>query len=100
VTAWEAHDWARGRVHEHTQGAQVPEASLRVVGKNDVVLSGEDRARRARDRGLVYDYGAAGQQFAGAQLWVDGRRAASSRRRCRWSPASTQSRYGTQVGPC
>lgn len=71
VTAWEAHDFARARTIDHTKGAQLPEATLRVVGVADVILGGTQRARAAR--ALVYDYGADGRRFAGATLVVDGR---------------------------
>lgn len=73
VTAYEAHDYARGRVQEHTEGRQVPEASLRVVGRNDVVLVGEPSARSERDRALVFDYSSGDSRFSGASLWLNGR---------------------------
>lgn len=73
VTAWEAHDFARGRTMDHTDGAQVPEATLRVVGWNDVVLAGDPSARRQRDEALVFDYGTQDKRYAGATLYVDGR---------------------------
>ncbi len=70
LTVWEAHDYARARAIEHTNGAQVPEASLRVVGANDLVLVGDPGARRAVDRALVFDYG---ESLDGATLVIDGR---------------------------
>ncbi len=73
ITAYEAHDYARGRTIEHTDGAQVPEASLRVVGLNDVVLVGDPSARDERDRALVFDYGGEHGPYAGATLFIDGR---------------------------
>ncbi len=72
ITAYEAHDYARLRTMQHTNGAQVPEASLRVVGMNDVVLVGDPLARGERDRALVFDYGT-GAAGAGTTLFVDGR---------------------------
>jgi uncharacterized caspase-like protein len=73
VTAWEAHDYARGRTMEHTEQVQVPEASFRVVGQADLVLTG-DRARRiARDRALVYLYTDPSDALHGARILVDGR---------------------------
>lgn len=73
LTAWEAHDHARGRTVEHTGGAQVPEAAIHVVGEADVVLAGSPSARRARDRALVYLYAGGPQGLDGARLLVDGR---------------------------
>ncbi|MCB9687145.1 MAG: caspase family protein [Alphaproteobacteria bacterium] len=73
LTAWEAHDWARGRAIDRTGGAQVPEATFRVVGQADVVLSGQQGARRRADRALVYLYPTEHHPLAGAALVVDGR---------------------------
>ena len=73
VTAWEAHDYARGRTIDHTSGAQVPEAALRVVGRNDLAFVGDPAARTGRDQALVFDYSGRMSPFAGAQLFVDGR---------------------------
>jgi uncharacterized caspase-like protein len=72
VTAWEVHDYARRRTAEHTDSIQIPEASLRVVGDNDLVFSGELDERSRRDRALVYDYHGR-NHFAGATLIIDGR---------------------------
>jgi uncharacterized caspase-like protein len=73
LTAWEAHDWARGRTIERTEGLQVPEAALRVVGEADVVLAGAPESRKRSDRALVYLYPTERQSLSGAQLIVDGR---------------------------
>ncbi|MEZ4320390.1 MAG: caspase family protein [Myxococcota bacterium] len=73
VTAWEAHDHARAKTLEHTDGRQVPEAALRVVGMADVVLAGEPEKRRQRDRALVYLYAGGQHALSGAELVVDGR---------------------------
>lgn len=73
LTAWEAHDWARGRTIERTDGVQVPEAAFRVVGEADVVLAGAQDARSRADRALVYLYPSERQSMSGAILIVDGR---------------------------
>ncbi|MBX2796849.1 MAG: caspase family protein [Myxococcales bacterium] len=73
VTAWEAHDHARGRTLERTSGAQVPEAAFRVVGTADLVLAGRPRDRKRRDRALVYLYPPPSHPLSGATLSVDGR---------------------------
>lgn len=73
VTAWEAHDHARTRVLAWSDGVQVPEASLRVVGTADLVLAGSPGARRVRDQALVYLYAPESDPLAGGTLTVDGR---------------------------
>lgn len=73
ITAWEAHDHARSRTLEHTHGAQVPEAALRVVGMADVILAGDPQARARRETALVYLYPTQGDAWAGARVLVDGR---------------------------
>ena len=73
LTAWEAHDYARHRTREHTGGVQIPEAALRVVGANDVLLAGAPDARKQRRQALLYDYGGTSSMFAARTLIVDGR---------------------------
>ena len=73
VTTYEAHDYARSRTVTYTQGVQIPEAYFRVVGRNDLVLTGKPEARRVADAGLVYFYGGRGEALDGATLLVDGR---------------------------
>lgn len=73
LTAWEAHDWARGQVMARTDGAQIPEAAFRIVGEADVVLAGDPDPRRRSDRALVYLYPTETQDLSGAALLVDGR---------------------------
>ena len=73
VTAYEAHDWARGKVFERTAGVQLPEAAFRVVGVHDVVLAGAPAQRRASDLALVFAYLPADHPYHGSSLSVDGR---------------------------
>lgn len=73
VTAYEAHDWARGRVYERTDGVQLPEAAFRMVGVHDVVLSGAPDQRRDSDLALVFAYLPGDHPYRGASLEVDGR---------------------------
>ena len=73
VTAWEAHDYARSRVIQNTAAAQVPEATIRVVGQSDLVLAGSPTERASRDRSLVFHYGGGQDAWAGTTLVIDGR---------------------------
>lgn len=73
VTAWEAHDWARGRTVERTQGVQLPEAMFHLQGDADVALVGGEAALQRSDDALVYLYPRAGDPLSGASLVVDGR---------------------------
>ncbi len=72
MTAYEAHDYARGRTLTYTEGVQVPEAALRVVGQADLVLAGRPDARERREEALVYLYQSPGE-LGGTRLVVDGR---------------------------
>jgi uncharacterized caspase-like protein len=71
ISAWEAHDHARLLTEQHTSAVQVPEASLRVVGSQDVVLAGDPDARQQREDALLFSYGA--PRWDGATVVVDGR---------------------------
>lgn len=72
LTAWEAHDFARQRTATHTGDLQVAEASLRVVGSNDLLLAGDEAARSDRNKALLFHYGDHRSAFAGNTLLVDG----------------------------
>jgi uncharacterized caspase-like protein len=72
LTAWEAHDFARHRTAVHTSDMQVAEASLRVVGANDLLLAGDATARSDRNKALLFHYGDRGSAFAGNTLMIDG----------------------------
>lgn len=73
VSAYEAHDYARGRTMAFTDGVQVPEATFRIVGEGDLVLVGSPDERVRRDRALVYLYPLADSTMSGASLTIDGR---------------------------
>ncbi len=72
LSAWEAHDHARARTLERTDGVQVPEAAIRTVGEADLVLAGSVGRRRDVERSLVYLYDGAAD-LDGARVFVDGR---------------------------
>ena len=72
LTAWEAHDYARNRTRDHSGGVQVPEAAIRVVGSNDLILVGNPDERAERDRALIFSYETP-QDLEGAVLVVNGR---------------------------
>lgn len=72
VTAYEAHDHARGRTIARTGGVQVPEATFRIVGEGDLVLVGQPDARVRRSQALVYLYPPTGHDLHGATILVDG----------------------------
>jgi uncharacterized caspase-like protein len=73
LTAWEIHDYARGRTMAHTEGVQVPEAAFRVVGEGDLVIAGDPDPRKRADRALIYLYPTDDAAWTGAALLVDGR---------------------------
>ena len=72
ISVYEAHDHARGKTLAYTTGAQVPEAYFRVVGRNDVILTGNPKDRLKVEVGALYYYGTQGDAFDGATLMVDG----------------------------
>jgi hypothetical protein len=73
VTAYEAHDYSRGKTIAHTGAVQVPEAAFRVVGEADLVLAGNADERVRRERSLVYLYPSETDPLHGASVMVDGR---------------------------
>ncbi len=70
LTAYEAHDHARGRTIQHTEGVQVPEAAFRVIGEGDLALAGRPGAKARRERALIYLYDT---PVADLEVRVDGR---------------------------
>ncbi len=71
LTAYEAHDYARGRTVEHTGGTQIPEAFFRVLGRAEIFLSGTPNPDAAASAALVYAYGSDAQ--LAFSLEIDGR---------------------------
>ena len=67
VSATEAHDYARRRTFEYTDGRQVPTVQSTVVGADPVILAG--RVERA-GLPVLYSYAAG---FEGTQVSIDGR---------------------------
>lgn len=69
VDVTEAHDWARDRTIVHTGGMQVPRAEYRIVGREEVYLSGALATRTAAERALLT---ATDAILARARVLVDG----------------------------
>jgi hypothetical protein len=69
VDVSEAHDYARDRTIVHTGGMQVPRAEYRIVGKEEIYLSGDPKARKAAEKALV---SACDEILAQGTLVVDG----------------------------
>ncbi len=67
VSASEAHDFARERTYEFTQGAQRPTSESQLLGKDPVLLRGEP-ARPGRP--VVYSYAPSAE---GVRVTLDGR---------------------------
>jgi hypothetical protein len=67
VTASEAHDYARARTYEFTEGAQRPTAESEVLGIDPIVLRGQ---RRASGKPVVFSYAHSAEGLA---VKVDGR---------------------------
>ena len=74
ISVWEAHDYARTQTIRTTLNEQIPEARMRVVGADDVILAGDPVSRQRADQfALVYHYGGADAlAWAGATLSLDG----------------------------
>ena len=58
---------------ERTDGAQLPEAMIHLLGNADVALVGEEAALERSDDALVYLYPSADDPLNGASLVIDGR---------------------------
>jgi hypothetical protein len=69
VDVSEAHDYARDRTIRHTGGMQVPRAEYRIVGKEEIYLSGDPKKRRKAEKALV---SACDDVLAKGRLMVDG----------------------------
>lgn len=71
ITAYEAHDFAREAVVEHTHHSQMPEGNFRLVGRSEIFLSGRPDPEHAKAAALVYAYES--DQRSGMRIDVDGR---------------------------
>ncbi|MDP6933126.1 MAG: caspase family protein [Myxococcota bacterium] len=65
----EAHQYARDNTIEHTGGAQVPRAEYRIVGREEIFLSGEASSRSTAEKALL---SALDDVLAQARVLVDG----------------------------
>lgn len=72
VSVSEAHDFARDSTIEHTAAVQVPRAEYRIVGREQIFLSGDPDARRQAEQAMLFTY----DDFYGqCSVEVDGRTA-------------------------
>ncbi len=69
VDVAEAHDFARDRTIAHTGGLQVPRAEYRIVGREEIYLSGNASTRGRAERSLL---AATDAVLASARVLVDG----------------------------
>ena len=69
VDVAEAHDYARDRTIRYTGGLQVPRAEYRIVGREEIYLSGDPNRRTHAEKALLSAYD---QVLAKAHLLVDG----------------------------
>jgi len=69
VDVAEAHDFARDHTVRYTGGVQVPRAEYRIVGREEIYLSGNPDARSAAEQALL---SACDELLAQARLLVDG----------------------------
>jgi len=69
VDVAEAHDWAQDHTVTFTGGMQVPRAEYRIVGREEIFLSGDPSARGTAERALL---AATDALLSGARVLVDG----------------------------
>lgn len=69
VDVAEAHEYARDHTMHHTGGLQVPRAEYRIVGREEIFLSGDVSLRTRAERALL---SACDEILAKAKLFVDG----------------------------
>lgn len=69
VDVAEAHQFARDRTIAHTGGLQIPRAEYRIVGREDIFLSGAADTRSAAERALISAYDGLLER---ARILVDG----------------------------
>lgn len=56
VSVSEAHDYSRDRTVAHTAAVQVPRAEYRIVGREQIFLSGDESSRKAAEQALLYSF--------------------------------------------
>ena len=56
VSVSEAHDYSRDRTVAHTAAVQVPRAEYRIVGREQIFLSGDQSTRRKAEHALLYSF--------------------------------------------
>ena len=56
VSVSEAHDFARDRTVTHTSAVQVPRAEYRIVGREQIFLSGDEDSRKQAEQALLYSF--------------------------------------------
>jgi uncharacterized caspase-like protein len=56
VSVSEAHDFARDSTIEHTAAVQVPRAEYRIVGREQIFLSGDAGRRRQAEQAMLFTY--------------------------------------------
>lgn len=95
VTVSEAHDYARDRTMERTDGVQVPMVFYRIVGREDVVLSGDATKRRRVELAFVSAYEGAQE---GLRMFVDGRERGSFPRSVLVEPGAHSVEFRTLAG--
>ncbi len=69
VDVAEAHEHARDQTIRHTGGIQVPRAEYRIVGREEIYLSGDPARRNSAEMALI---GATNALLETASLFVDG----------------------------
>jgi len=69
VSVSEAHDYARDRTMERTKGLQVPMVFYKVIGREEIILSGDSDSRKRVELALVSAYEGTQQ---GLRMFVNG----------------------------
>lgn len=69
VSVSEAHDYARDRTMERTEGLQVPMVFYKVIGREEIILAGDSGSRKRVELAFVSAYEGAQQ---GLRMFVNG----------------------------
>ncbi|MCO4774006.1 MAG: caspase family protein, partial [Deltaproteobacteria bacterium] len=56
VSVSEAHDWARDHTISHTAAVQVPRAEYKIVGREQIFLSGDESERVAAQQAMIFTF--------------------------------------------